>query len=162
MHSSHARPPSLPDDDAVENGPYIAPAFTNAAYDVERDHARLPSFLPTERTWLAPLLDAIGSPVFPEAERKSARWVTNWGDDAAAANPPEHSAYLAMAKVFAHGRMPWLIPLLDGARAMVLVSPGSFLFVVDNYPRSIFEIPELVPYTHLVPWVTDEERKAGH
>lgn len=141
---------------------YALPCFTTAAFEAERDATRQPLFMPQEQSWLAPLLDAIGSPVFPDSDRHTALWSTEWGQDGKEGNPPEHAAYLAYAKAFTSQRMPWLIPLLDGARAMVAVSPGSFMFCVGNYIGQSFDIPELQPYTHMVPWATDDERKRGH
>jgi hypothetical protein len=141
---------------------YVPPCFTSEAFEAARAPDRLPLFIPAERAWLAALLDAIGSPAFPDAERKWALWGTQWGQDGKKDNPPEHDAYVAYAKAFTAQRMPWLIPLLDGARAIVMVSPGSYFFGVDNYIGSSFDIPELQPYTHMIPWATDEDRKVRH
>lgn len=150
------------EDSHLPNMPYVMPVFTNAAYEAERDLTKPAPYMPASRPWLAPLLDAIGSPVFPDSDRKNALWQTSWGQDGKEDSSPEHAAYLAYVKAFAWRRMPWLLSLLDGARAIVAVSPGTFAFVVDNYQGEVFDIPELTPYTHLVPWATDEERKAGH
>ncbi|MBA3773994.1 MAG: hypothetical protein H0X13_16335 [Ramlibacter sp.] len=156
-----------PADDAEGDTPsigehYAQPHFTNAAFEAERDPTRRPMFIPEQWSWLAPLLDAIGSPVFPDSERKTALWGTEWGQDGKEGNAPEHAAYVAYVKAFTSQRMPWLIPLLDGARAIVMVSPGSYFFGVDNYIGHSFDIPELQPYTHLVPWATEDERRKGY
>ncbi len=143
-------------------GLYAPPCFTTAAFEAERDPARLPLFMPPERRWLAALLDAIGSPVFPDSGRTAALWRTDWGQDGQEGNAPEHDHYLAYVKAFTAQRMPWLLSLLDGARALVAVRPGTYTFLVDNYPGDFMDIPELVPYTYLLPWTTDEERKARH
>jgi hypothetical protein len=138
---------------------YVPPCFTTAAFEAERDPTRQPLFLPPEHCWLAALLDAIGSPVYPDSDRKAALWGTEWGQDGKDDNQPEHAAYLAYAKAFTAQRMPWLIPLFDSARAIVMVSPGSYFFGVDNYVGMSFDIPELRPYTHLVPWATDDDKE---
>jgi hypothetical protein len=147
------------EDHASPGVPFVLPCFTTKEYEAERDLSRQPMFMLPERRWLAALLDAIGSPVFTDAERKVALWHTLWGQGDKCGNSPEHIAYVAHIKSVLSKRMPWLTYLLDGARAIVGVSPGTFTFVVENYQGVTFDVPELIPYTHLVPWATAEDRK---
>lgn len=150
------------DEAAPSGGSCVLPCFTNPAFEAERDPTKIPMYMPVEGRWLAALLDAIGSPVFPHSSRTASAWHTSWGQDSKEDNPPEHAAYLAYAKAVVRDRMPWLLSLLDGARALVVVEPGTFAFLVDNYQGITFDIPELTPYTYLLPWATDDDRKARH
>ena len=137
--------------------------FTGSAYESLGAPERLPEFIPPDRPWLSALLDAIGSPN-PDCQRSEALWSPPWGqDDKPEEVAPEHAVYLSyMRDVVIRGQMPWLLSLLDAARAIVFVSPGACGFVVHTYAGVIFDINELVPHSHLLPWATADEMQAPH
>jgi hypothetical protein len=143
--------------------PKPLPCFTTAAFEAARDAGTLPHFIPRERLWLTALLDSIAAPVLPDSP-EIALWGSPWGQDPWEhdGNIPasaEHVAYVACIKAIAAQSMPWLDHMLNAARALVSVAPGSFSFLVGCHGKLFFNIEELVPYTHLLPWVTEEEQE---
>jgi len=137
--------------------------FTSAAFEAARKPGAIPEFIPRERMWLAALLDAIGAPVLPDSP-EIALWGSPWGQDPWEhdGNIPasaEHVAYVACMKAMAAQSMPWLDHMLNAARALVSVAPGSFSFLVGCHGKLFFNIEELVPYTYLLPWVTADEQE---
>ena len=137
--------------------PYAAPCFTSPAFEADRDTARAPLFLPAHQTWLGALLNAMGSPVH-DGPHKTAIWEVECGRD----NKEATRAYMEYAKAFTSQRMPWLPHLFNLAQATVTVKPGCYAFDLDKYPGYTFPIPELEPYTHMLPWATEEERKRAN
>lgn len=115
--------------------------------------------VPQERAWLAPLLEAVNDPGIAASASKASTFITNWGGMPDADEQPEHRLYLGYIRSVLDGRMPWLLPLLDAASALVAVGPGVFTFMVRTRMGQHFDVPELVPFTHLLPWAVDGERK---
>ncbi|WP_326538498.1 hypothetical protein [Pseudorhodoferax sp.] len=115
--------------------------------------------VPQERAWLAPLLEAVNDPGIAASTGKVARIITNWGGMPEQEEQPEHRLYMGYVLSVLDARMPWLLPLLDAACALVAVSPGVFTFMVRTRMGQHFDVPELIPFTHLLPWVSDGERE---
>ncbi len=113
--------------------------------------------LPAHRTWLAPLLESVNTQAIEASPVKVGAMVTIWGGVAGQEDQPEHAPYVAhMCRVVSE-QLPWLLPLLDAACALIAVSPGSFTFMVRSRMGETFDVPELVPFTHLLPWATAED-----
>lgn len=115
--------------------------------------------LPSERAWLVPLLEAVHDPRIATSAARASTIVTNWGGMPEQEEQPEHRLYLGYILSVLDARMPWLLPLLDAAGALVAVSPGVFTFMVRTRMGQHIDIPELIPFTHLLPWVSDGERE---
>jgi hypothetical protein len=105
--------------------------------------------------WIGPLVEAIGSGVKP-----GLKFATNWGGICVNAPTPDeqrHEAYVAYIRSAIETGCPWLLALLDSAGATVIVSPGFFCYMVATHSRLVFEIPELLAFTYLTPWVEPDE-----
>ena len=123
---------------------------------------KFPVLLPQERAWLGPLMEAVCDPDIAASQTKIARMLTIWGGMPDQQDKPEHLLYVGHICTMVQARMPWLLPLLDAACAIVLASPGCFSFLVRTRLGEPIEISELIPYTHLLPWTEDSEREAPH
>lgn len=67
-------------------------------------------------------------------------------------------AFSAFAKAICHERMPWLLPLLDAANALVIASPGRFGFSLPFGGEAVFhEVREVSELLSFVPWEEQAE-----
>jgi hypothetical protein len=125
------------------------------------------SFVPPSQLWLCALLDEIAR-VKLTGLPHVAIWNSYWGSDPNQLNPenaetPEHRAYVDCFKLAMNREMPWLEPLLNAARTSIALAPGEFTFAVQTVAGiTVFPIPELLPYTYLLPWVTPQEAESMH
>lgn len=115
--------------------------------------------VPPSRAWLAPLIEAVCDPEISTSAVKVAGIMTEWGGAPGQECQAEHAVYVAHMIGVTHQQMPWLLPLLDAACATLAISPGCFCFTVRTRFAEQFDVPEMLPFTHLLPWVTDDERK---
>lgn len=120
------------------------------------------ALVPQERPWLAPLLEAINDPGIAASPRKVGAVITHWGGMPEQQDLPEHALYLGHMLSVLDARLPWLIPLLDAACALVAIGPGVFTFMVRTRMGQHFDIPELIPFTYLLPWADEAERERMH
>lgn len=106
--------------------------------------------------WVGPLLEA--AVLCPAEERRPVEVYTQWGGGKSPVGKPEdadedkHETYSAHALRTIQGVYPWLLPLLDSSRATLLVSPG----IVHTRLGMVFDIPQLIPLTHLTPFAADQ------
>lgn len=115
--------------------------------------------IPAARAWLVPLIEAVCDPAVAASGVKVAGIMTEWGGMPGQETQAEHAVYVGHMIGVIHRQLPWLLPLLDAASAQVAISPGCFCFTVRTRFAEQFDVPELLPFTHLLPWVTDDERK---
>jgi hypothetical protein len=120
------------------------------------------ALVPQDRAWLAPLLEAINDPSIAASPRKVGSVITHWGGMPGQQDQLEHALYLNCILPAIHTRLPWLLPLLDAACALVAVGPGVFTFMVRTRMGQHFDIPELIPFTYLLPWADEAERERMH
>lgn len=98
--------------------------------------------------WLGPLLEAVAC-----GATGPAKFATSWGPLGPTPDPEKHAAYVAAMKALLEQTGGWLLPLLDAAGAVVIVSPGVLCFMVSHLGAAAFDIPQLLPLTRLTPWV---------
>lgn len=137
---------------AEDDAPGAAPAWT---FTSQAD---------PERQWLQPLRRAALLSLMPEdwpdGKDGGPGIVTNWDTrlDAPGGDQDKHDIYSAHMLSSIQEVMPWLVPLLTLTSAALLVSPGLCRYQLPGDPQ-LYEIPELVPYTYFLPWVTDADRQ---
>lgn len=102
--------------------------------------------------WVGPLLEAIAC-----GATGPAKFSTTWGPLGPTPDPEKHAAYVKAMRASLEQRAGWLLPLLDAAGAVVVVSPGVLCFMVSHLGAAAFDIPQLVPMTRLTPWVESSE-----
>ena len=122
-------------------------------------------FLQESQSWIGPVCQA--AILYSDCEGcGKAKILTPWGDENAAefADPEKHSAYVAYLRSEIGRHHAWLWPLLDSARAGVVVIPagvnssvGSFAVSVANQPGAQFDIPGLAPLLALLPFAVEGE-----
>lgn len=111
-------------------------------------------------SWLGPLLEA--ALLCPPELRKPAEILTTWCGDrtpvgsAEDADPEKHAAYVEHMRDVINEACPFLLPLLDAAGALLLVSPGLACYTVRTRLGVPIDIPALVPFTHLTPFPPEE------
>jgi hypothetical protein len=128
------------------------------------------SALPTdafgEKTWLYWLqLEAfrvLASPEWAQRWAGGGRVITAWDHEYQGAEQPDIEKSVGYG-VYIHGiitqTMPWLFCLLDATAATIFVEPGRCRVLVGQDGK-LYDIPELLPYSMLLPWVTDEDLQA--
>lgn len=118
------------------------------------------------REWLRPLrLAAIGA-LMPEdwpRGREGGLDVVTCCDprlDAPARGPDakKHEAYSSHMLSAILEQMPWVLPLLTLTGSSLLVAPGVCSFEIPGDDQ-LYEISELIPFTHLLPWATAADRQ---
>lgn len=72
----------------------------------------------------------------------------------------KHARFAGFAQVATNSYAPWLLPLLDEARATVYVDVGKFLFILPSDPGHWHEIPELSALLTAVPWTEEGDEEA--
>lgn len=102
--------------------------------------------------WVGPLLEAVAC-----GATGPARFSTTWGPLGPTPDPEKHAAYVAALRANLEQTGGWLLPLLDAAGAVVVVSPGVLCFMVSHLGAAAFDIPQLLPLTRLTPWVEPGE-----
>lgn len=109
--------------------------------------------------WVGPLIES--AVLCAPEERRPVQVHTQWGGGSDAivnaedADEEKHTAYSEHILRVMHGLYPWLLPLLDASRATLLVFPGTCCFTVHSRLGMIFDIPQLLPFTHLTPFVAE-------
>lgn len=68
----------------------------------------------------------------------------------------KHRAYQKHMAAAMLDRLPWLSPLLDMAGATLYVAPGMCCYQLRT-DATLHEIPDLLPYSELLPWVTEQD-----
>ncbi|MES2939206.1 MAG: hypothetical protein V4864_16085 [Pseudomonadota bacterium] len=107
-------------------------------------------------SWVGPLVEA--ALLCPTEERHPVKVYTKWGGDTSPIGEPEdadadkHESYSDHMLRVIHNVYPWLLPLLDSAKATLLVYPGTCCFTVHSRLGFVFDIPPLIPLTQLTPF----------
>lgn len=134
---------------------------------LEREHGGSVRFCfagPTiDRSWLTPLLDAVASVGTNRQTWAPAKFLTKWDEtlpNNESADSEKHTAYGEYMATVTYERMPWLISLLHAAGASVLFAPGLCTFTVPSRLGETFDIPELIPYSWLLPWREETDADA--
>jgi hypothetical protein len=106
--------------------------------------------------WAGPLLESVAL-----RPTSGAVFVTCWGGTSTGIepfpDPQKHSAYVAHMEQTIREACPWLLPLFECAGATVIVGPGVFCFMVPHNYGVAHEVPQIQPFTYLLPWVDPTE-----
>lgn len=104
--------------------------------------------------WLEPLQQAAQRAA---GQGNKATLITPWVNPDGTVKP-EHEQYAIALTGAIHRFRPELLALMREAGAYVMARPGAFWFALPDSPGTRYEVPEIVPLTHFLPWATDAER----
>jgi hypothetical protein len=141
---------------AASNAPAVCPA--KAVVDAEALQVAKAALVGACEyfPWVGPLLESIAFGAKP-----GVIFATCWGGTSTGIeplrNPERHAAYVAHMERTTLDVCPWLLPLLDAAGATVIAGPGVFVFMVPHRYGTAHDIPQLQPFTYLLPWAEPDE-----
>ncbi|QJW84364.1 hypothetical protein HK414_13005 [Ramlibacter terrae] len=120
--------------------------------EIDAAYSRLWTFY----AWIGPLAEAALS--FGGTEGK-AQAITEYGNDTTGqySDREKHDAYLAHVRKATGDAQPWIWPMLDAARASVVVSPVGFCFTVSTRHGVQFDIAAMLPFCGLTPFAEGDE-----
>lgn len=113
----------------------------------------------THEPWLGPVCEAAVL-LSHEGSNRKAIILTPFGDENANefADRDKHAAYVAHVRSQISATHPWIWPLLDSARAGVVVTPWSFSVSVGApHAGAQWDVPGLVSFVALVPFAIEGE-----
>lgn len=131
-------------------------AETESGFDWEGLLRSAPT--PSAGGWVQPLRNAVIRNMMtagPNDMDLSSRIVTPWGNHLEAVDLEKHTRYVLHIIECLQENAPALVPMIDLAGATLFVRPGVLCYEVPG--EEAIAIPDLHRFTHLLPWVTEDE-----